>query len=138
MESRIDQTTVLHDRGYNCAQSVACAYADLVGADLPTVFRLCEAYGLGVGCKKGTCGALLGACAVAGLANSDGNLEQPASKRSTYAISARIFERFEQAVGSTVCGDIRGEDAGQPLMPCGDAIATAARILEEELLASLA
>ena len=33
MESRIKKTIELHDKGYNCAQAVACAYCDLVGVD---------------------------------------------------------------------------------------------------------
>ena len=133
MESRAEQVIAFHDRTYNCAQSVACTYTDLVNADQATVFRLCEAYGGGLGCGMATCGALLGAAAVAGLANSDGNLEQPASKRSTYAIVSRMYERFEQAVGSTVCREIRGLETGTPLVTCGEAMRAASRIVEEEL-----
>ena len=31
METRVEKTQELHDRGYNCAQAVGCAYCDLVG-----------------------------------------------------------------------------------------------------------
>lgn len=33
MESRIERADELHRKGYNCAQAVACTYADLVGVD---------------------------------------------------------------------------------------------------------
>ena len=132
MESRTGQVRAFHDLTYNCAQSVACTYTDLVGADRETVFRLCEAYGGGLACGKGTCGALLGACAIAGLANSDGNLEQPASKRSTYEIVARLFKGFEQSVGSSVCCEIRGTETGTPLSTCDKAMEVAAKLVEDE------
>ena len=49
MESRIQKTLENHRKGYNCAQSVACAYCDLVGLDEQSVFRATEAFGLGMG-----------------------------------------------------------------------------------------
>ena len=33
MESRIEETEKRHNKGYNCAQAVACTYCDLVGVD---------------------------------------------------------------------------------------------------------
>ena len=29
--TRIDETIKKHDKGYNCAQAIACTYCDLVG-----------------------------------------------------------------------------------------------------------
>lgn len=132
MESRLDRVSANHDLHYNCAQSVACVYTDLVNADHLTVYRLAEGLGGGLGNQKGTCGALLGACAVVGLGNSDGNLEQPVSKQSTGAVTARIYDRFEEAVGSVICGAIKGDGTSEPLMSCHDCMLCAARILEEE------
>ena len=47
-----------HERGYNCAQAVACAFSDLAGMDEADLFRLTEGLGLGMGCMEGTCGAI--------------------------------------------------------------------------------
>ena len=47
MESRINQCIERHNRGYNCAQSVACTYCDLVGVDEETMFKATEGFGLG-------------------------------------------------------------------------------------------
>ena len=38
-----------HKKGYNCAQTIACTYCDLVGVDEETMFKLTEALGLGMG-----------------------------------------------------------------------------------------
>ena len=43
MKSRIDETVKRHNKGYNCAQAVACTYSDLVGLDEKTIFKLTEA-----------------------------------------------------------------------------------------------
>ena len=65
MESRVKETIVRHDKGYNCAQAVACTYCDLFGYKEEDVFRMTEGFGLGMGCMAGTCGALSGAVLLA-------------------------------------------------------------------------
>ena len=82
MESRVKETIVRHDKGYNCAQAVACTYCDLFGYKEEDVFRMTEGFGLGMGCMAGTCGALSGAVLLAGLKNSDGQIDAPKTKGS--------------------------------------------------------
>ena len=43
--TRVKETIERHDKGYNCAQSVACTYADLVGLDEATMFKATEGLG---------------------------------------------------------------------------------------------
>ena len=71
--TRIEETIKRHDKGYNCAQAIACTYCDLVGMDEETMFKVAEGLGLGVGCMEGTCGAITGACILAGCKNSTGD-----------------------------------------------------------------
>ena len=52
------QANAFHDRGFNCAQSVACVFADKTDLDEKTLFRVTEGLGLGMGCMDGTCGAI--------------------------------------------------------------------------------
>ena len=47
--------------GYNCAQAVACAFAEEAGADEAMIFRMAEGFGSGMGTMQGVCGALVGA-----------------------------------------------------------------------------
>lgn len=119
-----------HASGHNCAQAVACAFAERVGADEQILFRAFQGHGLGMGGMEATCGALTGAVAVVGLALSDGT---PASKRECYAVSKRIVERFADEVGATRCRDIKGIDTGKVLTPCGECIRCAVRLAEEEI-----
>ena len=78
--SKIKEAAERHERGYNCAQAVACCYSEEMGIDEQTVFELTEGFGLGMGGMEGTCGAVSGAVAVLGRMNSTGNLAKPDSK----------------------------------------------------------
>lgn len=136
METRIHQTLARHKKGYNCAQAVACTYCDLVGIDEKTLFMLSEGLGLGLGCTKGTCGALTGAALLAGLANSSGNLESPDSKASTYKLSKELMLKFEALNGSVICAELKGISTGIPLRSCDGCIEDAAGLVEELLFAN--
>ena len=131
METRINKTIELHDKGYNCAQAVACAYCDLVGMDEKTIFKATEGLGLGLGCMEGTCGALSGACIIAGLLSSSGNLDKPDSKASTYKVSRKIMTAFKEQNGSVICKELKGVETGKVLRSCPDCIKDAARLVEE-------
>ena len=133
MESRIDETIKRHDIGMNCAQAVACTYCDLVGMDEVSMFKVTEAMGLGMGGMEGTCGAVTGACAIAGMLNSTGNIDHPDSKASTYKISKEITTRFKEQNGSLICRELKGVETGKVLRSCPDCITDAARILEDIL-----
>ena len=133
MDSRVEQTIKRHDKGYNCAQAVACTYCDLVGVDEETMFRMTEALGLGMGGMEGTCGAVSGACVLAGMMKSSGNLECPNSKAQSYKLSRQIVNEFLEKNRSVVCKELKGVETGKPITPCAECIRDAARIAEKIL-----
>lgn len=135
MESRISDCVALHNKGFNCAQAVACAYADLVDVDKQVLFAATEGLGLGMGGMEGTCGALSGACIICGLAKSGADLERPTTKKDTYKVSREIVARFSEASGATRCRDLKGAGTGEVLCSCPKCIENAARILEEVVFA---
>lgn len=106
-EKKIEQAMELHKKGFNCAQAVAMPFADEFGLDPALVSRAMEGFGAGMGSRDQACGALSGVIFLAGLKNSDGNLDKPSSKQSTYKISADACEKFKNECGSTVCKDIK-------------------------------
>ena len=103
MDSRIKDTIVRHDKGFNCAQAVACTYCDLLGYKEEDIFRMTEGFGAGMGGMQATCGALSGAVLLAGLKNSD------------------------------VCCELKGITTGTPIHSCADCIMDAAAIVENVL-----
>lgn len=133
MQTRLEETITRHNKGYNCAQAVACTYCDLVGVDEETMFKMTEALGLGMGGMEGTCGAVTGACVLAGMKNSSGNLDTPNSKGGTYALSREIVKQFGEQNGSVVCKTLKGVETGTLLRPCQDCIKDAAAIAERIL-----
>lgn len=133
MESRVENTIKRHDKGYNCAQAVACTYCDLLGMEEETVFRMTEGFGAGMGGMEATCGALSGAVLLAGLKNSDGKLEAPKTKGRTYKLSREIVKRFHETCGSTVCKELKGVGTGKPIHTCEACIRDAAAIVENVL-----
>ncbi len=58
-----------HDKGYNCAQAVACSFCEEFGIDQETMFRVSEGFGLGMGMMD-MCGAVTGMLMVIGMENS--------------------------------------------------------------------
>ena len=133
MSDRIQKAPDNHNKNYNCCQSVACAYCDLLGIDEATMFKAGEAFGLGMGNMEGTCGAIAGAVLLAGFKNSSANLEKPNSKASTYKLSAAILKAFEEKNGATLCHVIKGRDTGNVLRSCSGCIEDAAQIAEDIL-----
>ena len=124
----------LHDKRFNCCQAVACAFCDESGIDEQILFKPGEGFGLGMGCMEGTCGALSGAIMLAGLKNSDGNVDAPATKADTYKLSKELLNRFQEKTGSTVCKELKGVETGKMLCSCPDCIRAAVETVEEVLV----
>lgn len=131
MESRKKIAIEKHDLGYNCAQSVALTYADLVDMAPEHLFKITEGFGLGGGNMQGTCGAISGAIALIGLLNSCGDLEHPSTKAQTYALGREIMERFKAQNGSILCHELKGAGTGKVLRSCPDCIMDACQLFEE-------
>ena len=123
----------LHDKKYNCAQCVACAFKEEVQVEEQLLFSMTEGFGLGMGAANQTCGALTGAILLAGLKNSDKNLETPKTKADTYKLSAELERRFKEKTGETVCRKLKGMDTGVVLCSCNDCIKAGIEIVEEVL-----
>ena len=131
MESRKKIAIEKHDLGYNCAQSVALTYADLVDMAPEHLFKITEGFGLGGGNMQRTCGAISGAIALIGLLNSCGDLEHPSTKAQTYALGREILERFKAQNGSILCHELKGAGTGKVLRSCPDCIMDACQLFEE-------
>uniref|UniRef100_UPI000B1EA7BF C-GCAxxG-C-C family protein n=1 Tax=Clostridium sp. NkU-1 TaxID=1095009 RepID=UPI000B1EA7BF len=91
---RVEDALNKHAKGYNCAQSVSCAFCDKTGIDEETMFRFTEGMGLGMGSMEGTCGAIGAAAILSGLKNSSGHLDRPDSKRASHQSSKKVLVRL--------------------------------------------
>ncbi len=115
----------LENGTHNCAQAVICTYADLIGIDEETGRNLGNAFGSGMGNMEGTCGALVGAGVVLGLATKD--------KANSRKAMRQIMTQFQQRNGTTQCKMLKGVGTGVVLRQCSGCVADAAEFLEEKL-----
>ena len=123
----------LHDKGYNCAQAVVCAFKDKTGYSEEVLYKISEGFGAGMGNRKYACGALSGAIMVAGLLESSGDIAKP-TKSQTYKIAAEISELFKEKCMAVNCKDIKGVNTGTPTVGCDQCIIFAVEIVESILL----
>ena len=110
---------------HNCAQSVVCTYCDLVGLPEQTALDIAGAFGTGMGNMEGTCGALVGAGMIVGLATKDRNLSRGRMKV--------LMEKFQERNGATQCRLLKGIGTGRVLRDCPDCVTDASEFLEEFL-----
>lgn len=131
--TRKEKAAELHDRGFNCAQAVACTLAEEIGVPEEVLFTACEGFGLGMGGMEATCGAVSGAVMVAGFKNSSGNPKNPTTKAMTYQLTRKITREFEQKNGTIICKELKGVETGKVLRSCSDCISDAVEIAERVL-----
>ena len=134
IEERVGEIKDKHTRGYNCAQIVLCSYAEELGIDEETLFRISEGFGAGMGGMMQTCGAVTAMFMALGLANSSGNLQVCDTKPQTMKKVRELAAEFEQKNGSIVCRELKGIDTGKVLRSCDGCIEDGIRILGEYLL----
>ena len=128
--TRYEKAVEKHQKGYNCAQAVLCAFSDKIGMEEDDLFRLSEAFGGGMGGTQNVCGAVSGMVFVAGAITSAGIDKLPeTNKKDSYAFAAKLMKSFEDKVGSLICADIKCKG----LRSCDGCIEDAVKILEENL-----
>ncbi|UKK51810.1 C-GCAxxG-C-C family protein [Prevotella sp. E13-17] len=110
---------------HNCAQAVLHTYADIAGVDEDMAMNMANAFGTGMGCMEGTCGALVGAGMVLGMVNKD--------KVKSMKQMREIMTKFQQRNGATQCKLLKGVGTKVVLRECPDCVADAAEFLEEQL-----
>lgn len=124
MQSRISKA-VERKHCMNCAQAIICTYADMVGLDEETAQHLAAPFGSGLATMDGTCGAIVGAGMVVGLATKDRAKAREAMRF--------IMNSFQARNGATQCRQLKGVDSKRVLRECNDCVADAAEFLEQVL-----
>ena len=135
IEERVAEIKDKHTRGYNCAQIVLCSYAEELGIDEETLFRISEGFGAGMGGMMQTCGAVTAMFMALGLANSSGDLQTCDTKPQTMKKVRELAAEFEKKNGSIVCRELKGIDTGKVLRSCDGCIEDAAALVEQILFA---
>ena len=96
----------LFKEGYNCAQSVLCAFEDVTGIERETAAKLASSFGGGLGRMREVCGAVSGAAMVLGLAKGYSDPEDFDAKKAHYALIQEFAARFKEQNGSIICREL--------------------------------
>lgn len=133
-------------KGYNCAQSVFCAFTDITGYDIDTAARISSSFGGGLGRLRETCGAVSAAAMVLGVLYGYDDPDDYEGKKRHYALVREFTERFKAENESISCRELltmaglAPESGGRPeprsedfyrKRPCPRLVGDAARILDE-------
>lgn len=147
MENRQEKAVELFIEGYNCAQAVFAAYADIYGIDKDTALRLTSSMGAGMGRMREVCGAVSSMFLLAGLGTGTTDSKDRKGKTENYELVRKMADEFKQCNGGTIiCKELLGltkaEVSAQPLertdmyykkRPCIKLVRSAASIVEQYL-----
>lgn len=146
VEARAEQAVTYFKSGYNCAQAVYMAYADLFGMEPKTAAIIAVPLGAGIGRMREVCGTVSGAALIAGLAIPCDNPSDMAAKTRCYALVQQVADRFREANGSIICRELLGiapikespvpsprTEAYYKKRPCVELVKMSATFIGEEL-----
>lgn len=144
MSKRKEKARELFLAGYNCAQSVAAAYADAFGIEPETMLRMSSSFGAGIGRMRKTCGAVCGMFIIAGLKTGSVTAGDQEGKRKNYETVRAMADAFREKNHSITCQTLLGlrqaEKSARPsdrteeyykTRPCLKMVEDACAILED-------
>lgn len=147
-EDRVEKAVSLFREGYNCAQSVVAAYADLYGIDTETALKLSASFGGGMGRMRQVCGAVSGMFMINGLDNGRTDPSDKEAKQRNYAKVQELAAAFRSENGSILCGELlagtcrKVSDDPQPSertpeyyrkRPCAEYVRCCAQLIESHI-----
>ena len=126
--------------GYNCAQSVAMAFADKLGMEEKAAAKLASGFGGGFGRLREVCGAVSGMVMVASHLYGYDTPDQE-QQAACYQMVQSLCKQFEAQNGSIICRDILKNPPSDPTpslrtaeyyaqRPCARMVMSATEILE--------
>lgn len=149
MENRVRRAEELFVSGFNCAQAVTAAFADIYGYSEEQALRLSAGFGGGIGRTRQTCGAACGMVILAGMDCGSADAGDREGKSDNYRVVQQLLGRFKELYGTTVCAELLRLKRGTPLSyaagertaeyyrtrPCLNQVVAAARIFAEYIAA---
>ncbi len=146
VEEREQKAGELFKAGYNCCQSVAMTFADVLGMSEDEVARITSGFGGGMGRMREVCGTVSAMTMVAGAMIPANDVNDKAAKTANYALVQEMADEFRKMNGSIICRELLGlsKPEGTPVpsdrtpeyykkRPCGELCSIAAGIVARKL-----
>ena len=140
--NRSEYAGQLFMNGYNCAQSVAVAFCDVVGFSQEQMAKFSSSFGGGMGRMREVCGAVSGMLLVAGMLYGYDTPGDDEIKKEHYTLVQHLAGKFREEVGSIICREILKNPPSDPNptprtaefyreRPCARMVMVAAGILDD-------
>ena len=146
VEEREQKAGELFKAGYNCCQSVAMTFADVLGMSEDEVARITSGFGGGMGRMREVCGTVSAMTMIAGAMIPATDVNDKQAKTANYALVQEMADEFRQNCGSILCRELLGLSKleGTPVpsdrtpeyykkRPCGELCSIAAGIIARKL-----
>ena len=101
-------------QGYNCAQAVAVAFADLTGLSPQISARVASSFGGGMGRMREVCGAVSGMLMVTSMLYGYDKPEDEQGKKELYKLVQNLADQFREQAGSIICRDLLKSPPSDP------------------------
>lgn len=147
MRSRVEEAVKMFESGYNCAQAVFTTYANIFGMERDMALRLSCPLGGGMGRMREVCGTVTAMSLLEGLKEGNTDSANEEAKAEVYGRVRELSAEFKRQHGSILCRELLHLDACEksPVpdkrtaeyyakRPCSQLVASAAKIIEEQLL----
>ena len=142
MEDKAKKAEELFLSGYNCAQSVFCAFCEDFGIDFEVGLKMTSSMGGGMGRLREVCGAVSSMFLLVGLKRGYIENNNDEIKANHYKLIQDLAEEFKNKFGSILCRGLLGEDKGSYIpdkrteeyyktRPCTEFIKYAANLTEK-------
>ena len=147
---RSDRARAYFREGYNCAQSVALAFSDIINEEPERIATALSGFGGGMARLREVCGCVSGMAFVAGYLSPAIHPQKMEERTANYALVQELAGTFKEEYGSIVCRELlqmrKNEKVESPapsertpayyaVRPCERQIGKAAEILARKILA---
>lgn len=145
MNNTPQKSVDLFVEGRNCAQAVFCTFCENCGISFEVGLKLASSFGGGMGRLREVCGAVSAMFMIAGLQKGYISNDDIDEKSEHYKLIQELADKFKKEHGSIICRELLGEEANGYIpqkrdeeyyrnRPCAKFIATASKIIEENLM----
>ena len=143
MNGHSEDAKGLFKKGYNCAQSVFCAFCDEMQLDFETALKISSSFGGGMGRLREVCGAVSGMFMVVGMMYGYTDPSDETAKAEHYKLIQSLAMKFKEKNYSIICRELLGLPEGKDSFipehrtegyykkrPCAELVEDAAEILD--------
>ena len=144
MSQRSERAKDLFMEGYNCAQAVVGAFADMLPMEFDVLMKSVSSFGGGMGRLREVCGAVSGMFFVAGALYGYNDPKAKEEKAEHYRLIQTLAAKFREQNGSIICRELL-EEGDKPVThvpaertekyyqkrPCKELVSDAVLVLEE-------